>query len=130
MLTEFVKAPVRGPEVEPTMTVHTLLQLGNALDFGSEQLVTRSLDVIDPESGNRARVEMAVLHRVGAENLEKVAVGSRKTGETRHFSGDLHSKNVGEEPGGLPEVLGSRTDPNDASDLQDFSSVDDDCCPG
>jgi hypothetical protein len=68
---------------------------------------------------------MAVLHRVRTEYLYKVAIGGGKTSETRHFGGDLHTKNVGEEPGCLSKVLGGRPDPNDALDLQDVSSVDD-----
>lgn len=125
MLTQFIEVPVRSPEVEPTMTIATSLQLGDTFYLGCQQLAPGDVDVVHPESGNRPGVEMIMLHRIGAENLQKVTVGSCKTRKTGHLSGHLHTENIGEEPGGLTKVLGGRTDPDNAFDLQDLSSVDD-----
>lgn len=121
MFTELVEVAIRSLEIEPTMPVATMFNIGDSFDVCSNELLVRRDDVIDPQPSHRTRVEMIMLRRIRAEHLKKVTILSNEPTEAWDIDGELHAEGCGEELGCPRPVLAGRPDPDYPLDPQSAS---------
>jgi len=122
MLAQFVEVAVWCLEIEPSMTVGTVLHISQAVDTCGGQLSMRSNDVVNPESRDRTCIKVIVFSRVRSEDLEEVTILSRKPREARYIGRHRHPELLREKGRGCRAILSRRADPDDPLNVHSASS--------